>query len=304
MHRGNRTICVAFDGAASKHKLERGQVPHDEVDDDDEMDTYFTYRPLSNLPTPPPTYKDSSSASQSPSSPEDEEHLTARYRGPAIHLVNLIPSAASLATASVPLVQALLTRADLPLETVALAVCILDSLDAKFARAWRLSCPLAPNTLMPVSKRHTLPPTPALYQAAQQQMLHIDSVRPELIILAAIVIAVKFIEDPQRPTHSYCMEWGNGFWSPDQLNTTERCIMEFLHYRIMPLYDEDCLADAMVDMQLAGRQRDSEFASLHQRPRPASPTTRFCPAHSRSKTMIPSTATLGLGLSLTPAETP
>ncbi|KAL3955515.1 hypothetical protein ACCO45_011078 [Purpureocillium lilacinum] len=300
MRRDNRPAAVAFDGPASKNKLERARKHHSDVDEDDEVDTYFTYRPLSNLPTPPPTYKDPSSASQSPSSGEDDEHLMARFRGPAIHLVNLIPSAASLATAS-----ALLTRADLPLETVALAVCILDSLDAKFARAWRLSCPLAPNTLMPTSKRHTLPPTPALYQAAQQQMLHIDSVRPELIILAAIVIAVKFTEDPQQPTYFYCFEWGNGLWSPDQLNTTERCIMEFLHYRIMPLCDEDCLADAMVDMQLAGQQRDSEFGSLqHQRPRAVSPTARFGPSHSRSKTMVPSTPTLGLGLSLTPAETP
>lgn len=210
--------------------------------------------------------------------------------GPAIHLVNLIPSAASLATASVPLVQALLTRADVPIETVALAVCILDSLGSRFARAWRLSCPLVPNTLMPpASKRHTLPPAPppcAPLPAPARYALHIDSVRPELIILAALVIAVKFTEDPQQPTHFYCLEWGRGLWSPDQLNTTERCIMEFLDYRIMPLCDEDCLADAMVDMQLAARQRDA-------RPRQPTPPESvansdddgFVPGHARSRTV-------------------
>ncbi|POR31187.1 Uncharacterized protein TPAR_08608 [Tolypocladium paradoxum] len=276
--------------------------------DDDDAQAYFTYRPLSNLPTPPPTYKDTSAA-QSPAlvtSLDDGEPLMAKFRGPAIHLVNLIPSSASLATASVPLAQAILSRADLPIETVALAVCILDSLGSKFARAWRLCCPLLPSaTLTPVSKRHTLPPTPLLYQAQQRQMLHIDSVKPEIIILAALVIAVKFTEDPQQQTHFYCVEWGKGLWSHDQLNATERCIMESLDYRIMPLCDEDCLADAMVDMQLAGQQRDLNVCE----PTPPDSVSNsdddvFVPCHSRSKTMIPTSATLGLGLTLAPLDTP
>ncbi|KYK59498.1 hypothetical protein DCS_00628 [Drechmeria coniospora] len=247
----------------------------DGVDDDYECLEYLTYRPLSNLPTPPPSWRDASSASQSPSCLEAGEQLHPKFRGPAIHLVNLIPSSASLAVASVPLVQAMLTRADLPLDVVALAVCVLDSLDAKFARAWRLSCPVVPgetastdaetdsSTTTSAEKHprpfqtHTPPPTPPLYQAAQRQMLHIDSVKPELIILAALVIAVKFTQDPQQTTQRYCSDWGRSSWSADQLNVTERCIMESLDYRIMPLCEEDCLTDAMVDMQLAGQQGDS-----------------------------------------------
>lgn len=81
MRRDNRPAAVAFDRPASKNKLERARKHHSDVDEDDEVDTYFTYRPLSNLPTPPPTYKDPSSASQSPSSGEDDEHLMARFRG-------------------------------------------------------------------------------------------------------------------------------------------------------------------------------------------------------------------------------
>ncbi|KAK9435071.1 Cyclin-like protein [Metarhizium brunneum] len=277
----------------------------------DDNGTYFTYRPLSNLPTPPPTYKESKSPSTiASSSLEDGEPLEAKYRGPAIHLVNLIPSSASFAIASVPIVQAILSRADLPIETVALAVCILDSLDKKFARAWRLSCPLLPGTWATSStnKRHTLPPTPLLYQHQQHQMLHIDSVPPELIILAALVIAVKFIEDPQQPTQYYCDAWGRGTWSHDQLNATERCIMESLNYRIMPLCDEDCLSDAMVDMQLAGRQLDWDTPPLSPPDSLASSGSNidrnFVLGHCRSKTMMPSTAALGLGLSLTPSESP
>ncbi|PNY26422.1 Uncharacterized protein TCAP_03645 [Tolypocladium capitatum] len=281
--------------------------------DDDDAQAYSTYRPLSNLPTPPPTYKDASAAQQSPASVaslDDGEPLTAKFRGPAVHLVNLIPSSASLATASVPLAQAMLSRADLPIETVALAVCILDSLGSRFARAWRLCCPLLPGAaLAPPSKRHTPLPTPLstplLYQARQRQMLHIDSVRPELIILAALVIAVKFTEDPQRQTHFYCLDWGRGLWSHDQLNVTERCIMESLDYRIMPLCDEDCLADAMVDMQLAARQTDPDVGE----PTPPDSVSNsdddaFVPCHGRCKTMIPTSAALGLGLALAPLDTP
>jgi hypothetical protein len=223
--------------------------------------------------------------------------------GPAIHLVNLIPSSASLADASVPLVQAILTRASLPLETIALAVCILDSLNARFARTWRLSCPLLPGlqTLTPSSKRHTLPP--AFLERPQKQQLHIDSVSPELIILAALVIAVKFTEDPQCPAEFYCRTWAKGLWSHDQLNFTERCIMEALDYRIMPLCEDECITDAMVDMQLAARQAQSVLSA------PATPGDRtpgedeFVPAHSRAKTLSPGMAT-GMRFSTTRVDTP
>ena len=130
-------------------------------------------------------------------------------------------------------------------------MCILDSLDSRFARTWRLSCPLRMGCLSTTSKRHTLPPTPLVHQ-----QLHIDSVNPEIIVLSALVIAAKFVEDPQESTHYYCASWGRSMWSAEQLNVTERCIMESLGYRIMPQYNEDVLADAMVDMQLAAHQHD------------------------------------------------
>jgi hypothetical protein len=226
--------------------------------------------------------------------------------GPAIHLVNLIPSSASLATASVPLVQAILSRANLPIETVALAVCILDSLDSRFARRWRLSCPLLSDYFSPTSKRHTLPAAPIM---PQRQQLHIDSVNPELIILAALVIAVKFTEDPQDASQYYCKAWGRGMWSHQQLNATERCIMENLNYRIMPLCEEDCLTDAMVDMQLAAQQPDwelNEYMPMDSDEESDDSTNinHYVPSHSRSKTLGSGSAVLGLGLSLTPVDTP
>ncbi|KAG5926452.1 hypothetical protein E4U42_003298 [Claviceps africana] len=271
---------------------------------------YFTYRPLSNLPTPPPTYKENRSPSTSAShDPTADTPGQGKFRGPAVHLVNLIPSSASLTPASVADVQALLSRADLPIETVALAVCILDSLDHKFARAWRLSCPAYPGAPVPWSshlKRHSLPTTPLLYQHQQHQMLHIDSVPPEIIVLAALVIAAKFTVDTQKRTQYYCDVWGRGTWSHDQLNMTERCIMESLDYRILPLCDQDCLADAMVDMQFAGHQFDRDVRELTPPESVASNDhdTNFVLGHGRSKTMAPFPTAVGLGLSLTPSESP
>lgn len=152
-----------------------------------------------------------------------------------------------------PLVHEILVRADLPLNAIALAVCILDSLSSKFSLNWRLLCPLAqrevPNEA--ANKRHTLPATPVGVGATQ---LHIDSVNPEVIVLAALVIAVKFLEDCQEPTQYYRAAWATNMWTCRQINVTEMCIMENLGYRILPLWDPMLIADARKDMQRAARQ--------------------------------------------------
>lgn len=197
----------------------------------------------------------------------------------------------------------MLSRANLPIETVALAVCILDSLDAKFARTWRVSCPLmdvnpSSGPTSTSSKRHTMPPEllSSYHQRARQQQLHIDSVGPELIVLAALVIAAKFTDDLQEASHVYCNSWGRGSWSTEQLNTTERCIMERLGYRIMPLCDERLLTDAMVDMQLAARQHDGWRLETRQ------PTPPEVAAELGSKA-VKNFDSVGLGV-VTPALTP
>ncbi|KGQ10700.1 hypothetical protein BBAD15_g3949 [Beauveria bassiana D1-5] len=325
---------------------------------EDSANSYFTYRPLSHLPTPPPTARQQPRSTTASYANDDGEVLPAVYRGkaklhpipfskrlsshaavmvhtnaimcltgPAIHLVNLIPSSASLASTSVHLVQSILGRASLPLETIALAVCVLDRLDSKFGRKWRLTCPLrpasitkpaaqhAPETSKTHAKRHSMPvvtPQPnrqssPQQQQQQQQQLHIDSVQPEIIILAALVIAHKFTEDSEQTAQTYCNAWGRGLWSSEQLNATERSIMETLNYRIMPLCDVDCLADAMVDMQLAGQDYCDWDAAEPSPPHSdgggdmllfaagddddddldnGHDTSNFVAGHSRSKTML------------------
>ncbi|KAM7217538.1 hypothetical protein V8F06_007048 [Rhypophila decipiens] len=255
----------------------------DEFDFDDE---YFTrtYQPLSNLPTPP--LSSNTSAAQSPKSLlQDGGLLESELLGPAIHLVNLVPPRASMTSPSVTRVHEMLNLADLPLDTIALAVCILDSLNSRFSLNWRLMCPLGQQeTTAEQAKRHTLPASPL-----PDRQLHIDCVNPEVIILASLIIAVKFLEDSPRPTHYYGSAWGKNMWSNEQINVTERCIMESLGYRILPLWDPELISDALSDMERAGKQV-------------------LAPSHGSSaghrRFMSSGHAVYGLGLQMTPAVTP
>ncbi|PBP28883.1 hypothetical protein BUE80_DR000204 [Diplocarpon rosae] len=213
---------------------------------------YFSkpYVPLSSLPTPPPSSRSSSNSRQQ--SPElynsAGETLDPEMLGPASHLTNLIPSSASLTTPSVPLVHALLSRTALPLETLALAVCILDSLNSRFALQWRQGCPLA------------TPLLPQMNERTSEQ--HIDSIHPELIVLSALILAVKFLDDRQQRTSEYAIEWGRDVWTCAQINFTQRALLENLGYRLMSLWQEEIILEALEDMQRAGRQYERE-PSIH-----------------------------------------
>lgn len=279
-------------------------------------DSYFdkTYVPLSSLPTPPLSHSRSNSRQQSPASFSSDDVLDpeligtifprfpifhSRYlnirlifyiTGPAIHLTNLIPSSTSLTTASVPLVHALLTRADLPLETLALAVAILDSLNSRFALQWRQGCPL--------DVLHLPPPFGNLNERLETQ--HIDSIHPEIIVLSALILAIKFLDDQQQPTREYAHDLGRGLWTCAQINYTQRCLLENLGYRLLPLWDDTIILEALEDMERASRQyepeiyddeEDADWKDLH--------IDHFC-----NRTMSSGKATYGLGHQITPIETP
>lgn len=285
---------------------ERNDCMMDDDDDDSDFEfdeEYFarTYQPLSNLPTPPPSSRNSSVPQSPRSLVEDGGLLDSELLGPAIHLINLIPPAASLASPSVSLVHELLTRTGLKLDEIALAVCILDSLSSKFALNWRLRCPPSDRegsgstNEQQQSKRYTLPATPAPAAISQ---LHIDCVKPEVIILAALIIAVKFLEDSHAPTQYYRSTWGNNLWTCEQINITERCIMEDLNYRILPLWDERLIGDALNDMERAGRQ------ALVLPPLTAAQSQSQFQKEQHKRCVSSGAVVYGLGLQLTPAGTP
>ncbi|RYP51982.1 hypothetical protein DL768_002778 [Monosporascus sp. mg162] len=270
-------------------------------DDDFEFDeAYFRqfYKPLSNLPTPPPSSRNSSASPQSPRLPtEGGQKLNAEYlgrsicilchvlkpqanvpcTGPAAHLARMLPPGASFMTPSVSIVQEMLARANLPMDVIALAVCILDSLTWKFSRSWRSSFPLTPSN-RPVLERQ----------------MHIDSVFPEVIILGALIIATKFTEDMQEPTQYFSSVWGRGLWACEQINFTERCIMESLDYHILPLWNAKYIKQARHDIEMARRELLDEDAGPYKQNSSAK--------HAKSKSA--GYAIVGTGLQHPPAETP
>ena len=66
---------------ALEPKMRRGGSP--EYDEMTASHSYFTYRPLSNLPTPPPTYRDGTSSPTNTTSSldDDVDYLDVTYRG-------------------------------------------------------------------------------------------------------------------------------------------------------------------------------------------------------------------------------
>lgn len=164
--------------------------------------------------------------------------------GPAAVLTSRIPSSTSLTPPSIPLAQSILTRAKLPLETIALAVCILDSLNGRFALAFRHGCPLA------------APASSAAATFHPNHAPHIDSIHPELLILSALILAVKFLDDDQRSTAYYALHWGMQIWTSAQINYTQISIMENIDYRIFPLWDEELIFMILMDMRRAGQQHE------------------------------------------------
>lgn len=176
------------------------------------------------------------------------------------------------------------------MDIIALAVCILDSLDSKFSRNWRVSFPLNRQG-QPASKRHTLPSAPG-------QATHINSVFPEIIILSALVVADKFVEDMQSPTQYFVSTWGNNQWTCEQVNFTERCIMESLDYRIMPLWDPALIKQARHDIEMARREIIQESTGG------VGGSGSIEDGRRHFKSMSSGHAVVGLGLQLTPAATP
>lgn len=187
---------------------------------------------------------------------------------------------------SVAVVQTMLNRANLPMDNIALAVCILDALPTRFRNRWRTVYPRSRQTPA-ASKRHTLPSGPIQPPS--------DAVYSEVVILCALMIASKFLEDSHDPTQYYCTEWGRDLWSCGQINATERCVMEALEYRIMPLTDEEYIKEARHDIEATRRELQDETSEAAFEAREMAFDTRL---------MSSGQAVFGLGLQLTPAVTP
>jgi len=132
---------------------------------------------------------------------------------------------------------------------------------------------------------------------------HIDSVLPELIVLSALILAVKFVDDAQQTTTEYAKEWGKGLWICNQINFTQRCILENLGYRLLPLWEHSIILEALEDMDRAGQQHCPVIYDADEDWDAATCFGSFgAPANGAQ--MSNGKAVLGLCEQLTPAETP
>jgi hypothetical protein len=161
---------------------------------------------------------------------------------------------------------------------LALAACILDSLNSRFALTWRLNCPLN---------------TPA-QPASPFQEQHIDNVRPEVIVLSALVLSSQFLDDVSSCTQTYARDWGCNKWSCEQINFTQRCLLENIGYSLLPLCEESIIRDAVRDMERAARRSDVVVYN----------SSKVYHCDTSAKVESRGEAATGAGEQLTPAETP
>jgi hypothetical protein len=158
-------------------------------------------------------------------------------------------------------------------------VSILDALNSRFALSFRKSFPL--NTSSSVNP---------VDESGQQ---HIDSIHPEIIPLSALILAVKFLDDVQDSTRYYVEQWARGMWNCAQVNYTQWCLMDNLGGRLMPLWDEDIIQEALKDMERAAPSA-SKDGSMNG-----------CSVGRReSRGMSNGKAIVGTGEQLTPSESP
>jgi len=122
-------------------------------------------------------------------------------------------------------------------------------------------------------------------------------------VLSALVLAVKFLDDAQQVTREYASDWGRNLWSCDQLNFTQRCILENLGYRILPLWEESIISEALEDMERAARQPSPETSDEDW-------DTDTCfgsygeAGNEHQRKTSDGRAVLGFGEQVTPVETP
>ncbi|KAG9249279.1 hypothetical protein BJ878DRAFT_1199 [Calycina marina] len=118
--------------------------------------------------------------------------------------------------------------------------------------------PAAGNT--GIGRRHTRffgrPIHDLLSESLPTHTIPVDAIHSELLVLAALVLAVKFVDDAQVNTSWYVREWGNELWSCAQLNFCQTALMDDIGWRLLHLWDDGMIANALRDMKMAGRQCD------------------------------------------------
>jgi hypothetical protein len=124
------------------------------------------------------------------------------------------------------------------MSTIALAAIILDSLNSRFALSWRRTL----TSTLQVADNDLKRETPS-----------IDTLRPELLPLSALIIADKFLDDHEDNTSYYAKCWGSAMWTTEQINLAQKTIFENLNWRIKPMCEEGLIKEAKDAMMRAGK---------------------------------------------------
>ncbi|KAF2842597.1 hypothetical protein M501DRAFT_1012002 [Patellaria atrata CBS 101060] len=221
----------------------------------EEEDYMATFVPLSSLPTPPSASKQTREEKMS----EDidmEDVSMIDLAGPATHLANLVPSGVCPSGPSPTVIYTYLTRSELPLQTIALASCVLDSLSRRFPRNWREA----------MTEASQPPPgaqdIPSLSIASLKDLsgLTVPLPKAQLVVLAALSIASSYLDDVSSPTDYWCWLARDKF-SARQINSTIRCMLIDIDY-CLHTFTPDMIEEYKADMRRAGGYVSESLASV------------------------------------------
>ena len=134
-----------------------------------------------------------------------------------------------------------LFRAELPLEILGLAACILDALGSRFALEWRKACSSTARTLS------------LLNCSWKKTSFHHDtktSVEPEIVVLSALSLAAGYLDDNQKSAAYWARAISADRFRTSQVNATRLCILIDIDYNLHS-FTPDMIQEAIEDMQRA-----------------------------------------------------
>jgi hypothetical protein len=174
------------------------------------------------------------------------------FTGPANHLAKITPATAGSRRASPLTIQGFLCRSGLPIETIALAACVVNALSSHFEQNWREAW------------TSTYPEDAAqVHQTQTLREKYPIVLSPEVIVLAALSIASSFNEDRHWRALHWTRTVSDGFCTLQEFNTTTRCILEDINYG-MHAFTPEAVEQMKKQMQeqFPPQNKDSELDSF------------------------------------------
>jgi hypothetical protein len=153
----------------------------------------------------------------------------------ATHLANLVTVTPH--RPHIDVIVGFLERADLPDEVVAFAACVLEQLSVRFAGLWR-------DALVPAEFERELK---SFLQT--DDTLHCGAhVSPNIIVLAALVLAHGFLVDRMRSSRHWSVKESAGMFSVQEIEATKWAMLKDMDYGLFKISDEHVMS-TLAEMQ-------------------------------------------------------